>query len=296
VTIPRLLNDGNTYLHLAVRMGQIEAFKTAFSEEEDKNIKNEHGQTTFHLACMHGCFEIVQVLLKNIDPEININHGRLLDLVNIFMENAAKLSFDNHGIDINAKTKLGRTAFSLACQKGHSDVVKLLIKNAVAFCIDLNIKDNSGKTAFLWACFFGHLDVVKIIMKNAANVNIDLNTKDNYDKTAFLCACQKGHTDVIKIFMENAATIDINTKDKSGSTGFHWACESGFTDLVNIFMENADKFNIDLNTIDCRGRTAFYRACAKGFSDVVEIFMDNAAALNIDLNVGAMLTKNGRVK
>ena len=300
VTIPTIFNEGITYLHLAAAVGQIEAFKIAVREEEDKNIKTEHDQTSFHLACMHGRSEIVQLLLKNIDPEINIkaenNHSRLLDLVNIFMENAANLSFNNHGIDINAKTKLGRTALHLACIYGHSDVVKLLIENTVAFCIDLNVKDNSGKTAFLWACFFGHLDVVKIIMKNAANVNIDLNTKDNYDKTAFLCACQKGHTDVIKIFMENAATIDINTKDKSGSTGFHWACESGFTDLVNIFMENADKFNIDLNTIDCRGRTAFYRACAKGFSDVVEIFMDNAAALNIDLNVGAMLTKNGRVK
>ena len=301
VTIPTILNGGNTYLHLAAARGQIEAFKTAFSEEEDKNIKNEKGQTSFHFACMHGRSEIVQVLLENIDPEININtkdnHSRLLDLVNIFMENAAKLSFDNHGIDINAKTKLGRTAFHLACQKGHSDVVKLLMENAVAFCIDLNVKDNSGKTAFLWACLFGHSDVVKTIMKNAAYVNIDLNTKDNYDKTAFLCACQKGHTDVVKILMENAATfvIDINTKDKSGSTGFHWACESGFTDLVKVFMENADKFNIDLNTVDIKGRTAFYRACAKGFSDVVEILMDNAAALNINLNVGTMMTKNGRV-
>ena len=303
VNIPRILNDGNTYFHLAVRMGQIEAFKAAFSEEEDKNIKNEHGQTSFHLACMHGCFEIVQVLLKNIDPEININHGRLLDLVNIFMENAAKLRFDNYSIDINAKTKLGRTGFQLACQKGHSDVVKLLMENAVAFCIDLNVKDNSGKTAFRWACVFGHSDVVKIIMKNAANVNIDLNAKDNYDKTAFLCACQKGYTDVVKIFMENAATfvIDFNTKDKSGSTGFHWACESGYTDMVKIFMESAAKFNIDLNTIDNKGRTAFYRACAaegqiEACSDVVQILMDNAAALNINLNVGTMMTKNGRVK
>ena len=302
VTIPTILNDGNTYLHLAAAKGQIEAFKTAFSEEEDKNIKNEHGQTSFHLACMHGHFEIVQVLLENIDPEINIkaedSHGRLLDLVNIFMENAAKLSFDNHGIDINAKTKLGRTAFHLACQKGHSDVVKLLMENAVAFCIDLNVKDDFGKTAFRWACFFGDSDVVKIIMKNAANVNIDLNAKDDSDRTAFLCACHQGHTDVVKIFMENAATfvIDINSKDKSGSTGFHWACESGFTDLVKIFMENAAKFSIDLNTIDRKGRTAFYRACANGFSDVVQILMDNAAALNINLNVGTMMTKNGRVK
>ena len=309
VTIPTILNEGNTYLHLAAAVGQIEAFKTAVNEEENKNIKNEKGQTSFHLACMHGRSEIVQVLLENIDPEININtkdnHSRLLDLVNIFMENAAKLSFDDHNIDINAKSYYGCTGFNLACQKGHSDVVKLLMENAVAFCIDLKAKDHSGKTAFLWACLFGNADVVKIIMENAANVNIDidLNAKDYYERTAFLSACEEGHTDVVKIFMENAATfvIDINAKDKSGSTGFQLACESGFTDMVQIFMENAAKFNIDLNTIDRKGRTAFYRACAaegqiEACSDVVQILMDNAAALNINLNVGTMMTKNGRVK
>ena len=121
VTIPRILHEGNTYLHLAATKGQIEAFKTAFSEEEDKNIRNENGQTSFHLACMHGRLEIVQLLLKNIDIRTEDNHSRLLDLVNIFMENAAKLSFDNHGIDINAKTKLGHTALHLACIYGHSD-------------------------------------------------------------------------------------------------------------------------------------------------------------------------------
>ena len=299
VTIPTILKDGNTYLHLAAEIGQIEAFKTAFIEEEDRNIKNKYCQTSFHVACMHGRSEIVKFLLKSTDSETNINaednHGRLLDLVNIFMENAAKLSFDNHGIDLNATTKFGHTGFHLACRNGHSDVINILMENAHNSSIDLNAKDVKNKTAFIWACLHNHSNAVKIILKNAAEVSIDLYAKDDYGFTAFLYACINGLMDVVKILIENAGFfgIDINTKEKRGLTGFHWACESGDIDLVNIFMENAAKFN--LNTIDYRGRTAFYHACANGFSDVVQIFMENAAALNIDLNVGAMMAQDGRV-
>ena len=42
VNIPKLLQKSNTYLHLAAETGQIDPFKTALSEEEDKNIKKLH--------------------------------------------------------------------------------------------------------------------------------------------------------------------------------------------------------------------------------------------------------------
>ena len=44
VNIPRMLK--NTYLRLAAKYGQIEAFKEAFGEEEEKNIKCELGFIT----------------------------------------------------------------------------------------------------------------------------------------------------------------------------------------------------------------------------------------------------------
>ena len=74
MNIPTILNDRNMYLHLAAATGQIEAFKIAFGEEKDKNIMNEYGENSFHLACMHGRINIVQLLLlKNNDLKININ-------------------------------------------------------------------------------------------------------------------------------------------------------------------------------------------------------------------------------
>ena len=73
----------------------------------DINSKDNHGMTGFYLACERGC----------------------LDVVRIFMDNAATLS-----INLNTKDNNGMTTFHLACQRGCLDVVK--ISN-----IDLNAKN-----------------------------------------------------------------------------------------------------------------------------------------------------------
>ena len=39
VNVPTILKERNSYLHLASKTGQIEAFKMALNQEEDKNIK-----------------------------------------------------------------------------------------------------------------------------------------------------------------------------------------------------------------------------------------------------------------
>ena len=73
VNIPTLLNRGNTYLHLAAKTGQTEAYKEALVKDEDKNVRNEFDETSFHLACKNGRINIVHLLLKNTDLEVKIN-------------------------------------------------------------------------------------------------------------------------------------------------------------------------------------------------------------------------------
>ena len=59
VNIPTILMERNTYLHLAAETGQIQAFKTAFNQEEDRNVLNEDGETSFHCACGMGHINVV---------------------------------------------------------------------------------------------------------------------------------------------------------------------------------------------------------------------------------------------
>ena len=63
VNIPTIVQKSNTYRHLAAETGQIGPFETALSEEDDIDIKNMHGETSFHLACKNGRLNIVELLL-----------------------------------------------------------------------------------------------------------------------------------------------------------------------------------------------------------------------------------------
>ena len=117
VNIPRKLKKGNTYLHLAAESGHIEAFKEALNEKVDKKIRNE----SFHLACKNGQINIVQLLLKYADLEVD-------------------------WIDLNSKNKKGYTGFHWACKQGHSAIINMLIDGAEALDIDLNATNKSGKT------------------------------------------------------------------------------------------------------------------------------------------------------
>ena len=224
VNIPTILKERNSYLHLAVATGQIEAFNTAINQEEDKNIKNERDETPFLLACKKGRFKILQLLLKNTDLKINFN----------------------------ARDSLyGFTAFHLACLNGHSAVVKILMKNAVDLSIDLNAKDKLGMPPFFLACLFDSTDMVNMFMENAVNLGIDLNANapslSNW--TGFHLACAKGYSNVVNIFMKNAANlgIDLNRKTRIGYTAFNLACLSDQSDVVKILKDNAAALSINLN-------------------------------------------------
>ena len=108
VNIPTILPMGYTYLHFAAANGQIEAFKTALNEEENKNIENEFGETFLHLACKWGCLNIVELTLNNTD----------------------------FYIDIIAKSRYGDTALHYACIEGYSGIVKIFMEAAAVSSID----------------------------------------------------------------------------------------------------------------------------------------------------------------
>ena len=58
------------------------------------------------------------------------------------------------------------TAFHLACYKGHSKIVALLIQKSTELNINLDARDNDGYTPFHLAVEDNHVDICKMIMSN----------------------------------------------------------------------------------------------------------------------------------
>lgn len=66
------------------------------------------------------------------------------------------------GVDVNAKTEYGATALSFAADKGHVEIVKLLIAHKA----DVNVKDTFYKaTPLTWALGKNHVEIIKLLVE-----------------------------------------------------------------------------------------------------------------------------------
>lgn len=86
----------------------------------------------------------------------------------------AVTAFLDKGADVNAKFRYGATALFKAAERGHTDVVKLLLARGA----DVTVKDTYyGATAMTWALQNKHVDaVLALLEKDAGSVDDVLST------------------------------------------------------------------------------------------------------------------------
>ena len=210
-----------------------------------ENVLTQRWKGRMFEACKNGLTQIVQLLLECFNCEEN---------------------------GLNIKDENGFTAFMVACNDGHKDVVKLLLDQSER--IDLNARDFNGMTAFMWACQNGHRNVAKLLLDHF-DPNIDLNATSRSGLTAFMLACSYGHTNVVQLLLYNSERIELNARSSNNSkkTAFICACENGHKNIVKMIVEHSE--GIDLNAkADDTGRTAFMAACRYGHKDVVKLLLN----------------------
>ena len=206
---------------------------------ENVLLKRWRGRT--FEACKNGKTEVVEILLKHLENE-----------------------------EWNTKNQAGRTSFMVACEKGHKNIVKLLLDYSSERNIDLNARDEDGWTAFMWACGKEQTDVVKFLLDHSLERNIELNAKSTFGSTAFMLACRQGRKDVVKLLLDHSDRIEMNAKNEEGETAFMMACKKGQYDVVYLLLDHPD---IDLNAREEYGRTAYMMACQEGHFNVAELLL-----------------------
>lgn len=74
---------------------------------------------------------------------------------------AAVKGFLDKGVDVNTKTRYGATALSYACDKGHVEVVKLLLERGA----DPDVRDTFYRaTPMSWAAPKGYTEIVRLLL------------------------------------------------------------------------------------------------------------------------------------
>jgi ankyrin repeat protein len=141
---------------------------------------------------------------------------------------------------IKVKSKLSLSEqFLIALQKGHTNTVKVFLKNG----FNANYTDDHGFTALMIAAKHGHLEMVEFFLKNG----FDITAKTDIEGyTALLIAVRKGYSKIVRLLLQNHANINDRTRD--GCNALMLAVKSGDLETVKVILENWGSRDVNIKT------------------------------------------------
>lgn len=217
----------------ACESNRISAFMIAakYNHPEILAVLNEYGANPRH------CNDYGHNALHYVTREGDI--GIIPDLINV------------HGIDPNAKTCFGDTAFLIAARYGNCDAMKILVEHG-ANPYHIN-RENENAIHLVTS------HDLKALVYLLDNFHFDINAVDKKGRSAILIAAAKGDTDIIDLLVRRGA--DVFCVDHDGRNAVHYAAERDRADMIRHLVI---KYGIDCNHEDHDGNTPFLLAAENG--------------------------------
>jgi ankyrin repeat protein len=135
-----------------------------------------------------------------------------------------------HGADSAIRDRRGRTAFAVAADNGHSEVIQRFIERGAA---TINDNASGGVTALMMAARNGSLDSVTTLTKAGALVN----SADNAGKTPLMYAAEYGNVQAATALV--TAGADLALRDRSGLSAMAYARRNGHTAMISYLASVA---------------------------------------------------------
>jgi len=212
---------------------------------------------------------------------------------------------------LNSHDSKGRTPLMLACEYGHTGVVRQLlacVSNDMASVgtsgtqgrlnttehfshpthppLDLKATDSNGLTALHYSSFRGHFDIVKLLLAYPSKPLLNLNAGTNDGFTAFHIASWFGRLNIVELLLNHPTQhpLDLNTTAEGGMTPLYSACIGRHFNIVRLLLAHPSKPPFNLNVTDDTGMTALYLASCFGHLDIVQALLNYPTEHPIDLN------------
>ncbi|XP_063604789.1 death-associated protein kinase 1-like isoform X2 [Penaeus indicus] len=188
----------------AVEEGNLPGLEELFNMAQniDVNMANKHGESAIHLACGLGQLEAVQFLVKK-GGDLNATDAQGDSPLHWAARqgHAQVIAYlIEQGSQINAQNKNGESCLHVACRYGHTVVVQ----NLCLCNMNIDLQDEHGETALHIAVWHGFPRIVHHLCSAAANT--ELTDKEN--QTPLHVASGRGHVECVRGLVGAGACVD----------------------------------------------------------------------------------------
>ena len=205
----------------------------------------------------------------------------------------AKYIICTHGEDVNAWSGFHRTPLRAASNKGHIDVVRVLLDHGA----NVNTIDKRN-TPLRSAYVGGHLEIMRLLLEHGADVdawddsdlllnrasrngqaevvhlflqhNADVNSRGFLDWTPLQGASLHGHTKVVRILLDHGAEIVARS---SYDHPLQFAIANNSLEIVQLLLEHG----ADVNIRDESDRTPYQVAESDGLTEIAQLLLVHGA-------------------
>jgi len=258
--------DGETALHIAVRLNQRESGEFLISRNASIFALNAAGQSPLFLAL--GGINGMREWMVN-GKTIQARDG----LGNTMLHYAAEWGFNNaisliirSGIPVDAPNATGQTPLFYAVKSDNPSTIKVFIDNNA----NLNMRDTQGNSVL-------HASVRWNALVSAAfllSAGIDIDGHSLNGNTALHDAVILGMSEVESLLIKNNANLEVRNMD--GNTPLMESVRGGLIPSMERLIQN----NADSSTRNTRGDTPLHVAVGMERIDLVNILLRTGVSIH----------------
>ncbi|KAJ6284193.1 hypothetical protein J3E71DRAFT_377760 [Bipolaris maydis] len=243
----RISTNRQTPLTISAQYSHLDTIQILLDEPfTDVTLKGKSRRSALSFTAGNGHLEIVEVLLKHEALRLNDqDNARWTPLFWAVIGDYAKVvqlllrqsciyinEVDKHGRSVlswaagegaGRALKDLRNAISWACQGGHTDTLRILLKNNCGGEDDVDV---DTWTPLLWALFDRSPATVEVLLSSQ---RVQIDRQDGYGRTALIWAASYGYLDVVQLLILWKANVLI--KNHGGHAAADVARMEGYTEV-----------------------------------------------------------------
>ena len=172
-----------------------------------------------------------------------------------------------HGADVEAQNEDKLTPLHRASRSGRGQVVRVLLEQGA----DAAAFDRNRMTPLHWASFGGYVEVTRTLLERSK----DVAARDKNGWTPLHWAAFEGRVEVVRILLKRG--VDATVRDKAGRTPLHRSSSEGHIQVTRVLLEQG----VDTTAQDMDGRTVLHRASIGGHVKIVRFLLDHGVDMAV---------------